>query len=205
MTIINDEVEELRQLCPNFYTSSDAAFSDKAAPWSIWADRNPQYVIEPRDIGAMQAVVEYLYSHTSIDFCIRNTGTGGSSATDLVLSLHGFKGFEFFPDDESIICGAGLSWGELDKLVEENTDGEYGCVGARCTWVGVTGGPLVGGLSWLSHEYGMISDPQNWLDAEVVTGDGKCVWAMKEDPDLMWALRGGGGNFGGGLERYSIC
>ncbi|KAF2169421.1 hypothetical protein M409DRAFT_65090 [Zasmidium cellare ATCC 36951] len=195
MSITNDEIEELRQLCPNLYSRNDAVFPDKAAPWSIWADRNPQFANEPQDIETMQAVVKYLYSHKSIDFCVRNTGTGGASATDIVLSMHGFKELEFFPEDETVVAGAGLSWGELDQLMDQKTDG-YGCVGARCTWVGVTGGPLVGGLSWLSHEYGLISDPQNWLDAEVVTGDGNCRWAVKEDPDLMWALRGGGGNFG---------
>lgn len=45
--------------------------------------------------------------------------------------------------------------------------------------------------------FGMISDPQNLLDAQVVLRDGRVVWAAKEEPDLMWALRGDGGNFGG--------
>lgn len=197
MTITNEQIEELGQICSNIYSRNDASFSDKTAPWSVWADRSPQFAIEPQDIKTMQAVVKFLHSHQSIDFCVRNTGTGGSSATDVVLSMHGFKELQFNSADETVLAGAGLSWGELDKLIEEKANGEYGCVGARCTWVGVAGGPLVGGLSWLSHEYGMISDPQNWLDAEVVTGDGGCVWAMKEDPELMWALRGGGGNFGG--------
>lgn len=216
MTITNDEINELRQICPNLYSRKDEAFAEKAAPWSIWADRKPQLAIEPQDIETMQAVVKYLYSHNSIDFCIRNTGTGGSSATDIVLSMHGFKELNFNSEDESVLVGAGLSWGELDRLMDEKTDG-YGCVGARCTWVGVllhreslissgrlthiqvgvTGGTMVGGLSWLSHEHGLTSDPHNWLDAEVVTGDGKCRWAAKEDPDLLWAMRGGGGNFGG--------
>jgi hypothetical protein len=43
---------------------------------------------------------------------------------------------------------------------------------------------------------GMISDPQNLLDMQIVLHDGSVLWAS-EEPDLMWALRGGGGNFGG--------
>lgn len=48
----------------------------------------------------------------------------------------------------------------------------------------------------MDSEYGMISDPQNLLDMQVVLRDGKVIWAS-EQPDLIWALRGGGGNFGG--------
>jgi hypothetical protein len=73
----------------------------------------------------------------------------------------------------------------------------WALVGARCGWVGAAGGALVGGYSWLSHEFGLISDPQNLLDAQVVLNDGRVVWASEEDDGaLLWALRGGGGNFG---------
>ena len=64
----------------------------------------------------------------------------------------------------------------------------------------MTGSALVGGLSWLSHEFGMISDPQNLLDMQIVLADGRVLWAS-EEPELMWALRGGGGNFGGKSNR----
>jgi predicted alternative tryptophan synthase beta-subunit len=56
---------------------------------------------------------------------------------------------------------------------------------------------LSGTLGLTCVAVGMISDPQNLLDAQVVLKDGRAIWAAKEDPDLMWALRGGGGNFGG--------
>lgn len=135
MTITNDEINALRQICPHLYSRNDEAFAQKAAPWSVWADRKPQFAVEPQDIETMQAVVKYLYAHNSIDFCIRNTGTGGSSATDIVLSMHGFKELDFDTNDESVVVGAGLSWGELDRLMDEKTNGGYGCVGARCTWV----------------------------------------------------------------------
>lgn len=54
---------------------------------------------------------------------------------------------------------------------------------------------MQGGIGWMSSEYGLASDPQNMLDAEVVKMDGQVLWAS-EEPDLLWALRGGGGNFG---------
>lgn len=74
------------------------------------------------------------------------------SAQDVILSMHGFKSFYFNGKDE-VVIGAGLDWGEVDKLMEEQAKG-FAVVGARCPWVGVTGSTLVGGLSWLSHEYG---------------------------------------------------
>lgn len=67
---------------------------------------------------------------------------------------------------------------------------------ARTPSIGVGGTILNGGLSWMSTEYGCISDPVNFIDAEVVKYDGSVVMASKE-PDLLWALRGSGGGFGG--------
>lgn len=69
-------------------------------------------------------------------------------------------------------------------------------VGARCTYVGVGGSILSGGISWLSSEKGLAADPHNMLDAKVVMTDGRILWASTE-PELLWALRGGGGSFGG--------
>lgn len=58
-------------------------------------------------------------------------------------------------------------------------------------------------ISWLSHEFGLGTDPQNLLDAHVVLPDGRSLWASTE-PDLLWALRGGGGNFGGQAILYPL-
>lgn len=67
---------------------------------------------------------------------------------------------------------------------------------ARTPAIGVAGAILNGGLSWMSTEYGCISDPINFLDAEVVKYDGSVVMASQE-PELLWALRGSGGGYGG--------
>jgi FAD/FMN-containing dehydrogenase len=65
----------------------------------------------------------------------------------------------------------------------------------RCATVGVTGYTLGGGTGWLSRKFGFAAD--SVMRAEVVTADGRLVNASAdENPDLFWALRGGGGNFG---------
>ena len=77
-------------------------------------------------------------------------------------------------------------------------------VACRTPCIGIGGSILCGGFSWLSGEYGLTSDPQNMLDAQVVKLDGQVVWASTE-PDLLWALRGAGGSFGGVYESYDPC
>jgi FAD/FMN-containing dehydrogenase len=190
------QLDHLRSLLPEseVIERDGLGYSDQAAPWSVWADQRPPLVLQPTNLESMSKVVKYLYD-SDLDFAVRNTGTGSVSAKDVILSTHGFKDFKFDKASQTVTLGSGYSWGEVDLLIEKDAPG-YQLVGARCSWVGVTGSSLVGGLSWLSHEYGMISDPQNLLDMQIVLGDGKILWAS-EEPELMWALRGGGGNFGG--------
>ncbi|KAK0367310.1 hypothetical protein LTR91_007437 [Friedmanniomyces endolithicus] len=190
---------QLRDLRSRFSTSQvfeqgQPEYHKQSEPWSKHAELNPKLVIQPTTLDGMQKAVHFLYD-SDLDFAIRSTGTGSVSARDVILSTHGFKSFSFDKTVETVTVGAGLDWGEVDALMEDGAPG-YAVVGARCPWVGVAGSSLVGGLSWLSHEFGMISDPQNLLDAQVVLRDGNVVWAAKEEPDLMFALRGGGGNFG---------
>ena len=66
---------------------------------------------------------------------------------------------------------------------------------ARTPSIGVGGTLLSGGFTWLSTEYGCISDPINFVEAEVVKYDGSVIMASQE-PELLWALRGAGGGFG---------
>ena len=194
------ELDHLRSLLPasEVIERDGPGYSDQAAPWSVWADQRPPIVLQPKNLDSMSKVVKYLYD-SDLDFAVRNTGTGSVSAKDVILSTHGFKDFKFDKASETVTLGSGYAWGEVDLLMEKHCPG-YQLVGARCSWVGVTGSSLVGGLSWLSHEYGMISDPQNLLDMQIVLGDGRVLWAS-EEPELMWALRGGGGNFGGKSDR----
>lgn len=191
------QLDSLRNLLPKDEVIEQNApgYRAQSAPWSVWADQHPKLVLQPTTLESMSKVVKALYN-SDLDFAIRNTGTGSVSAKDVILSTHGFKHYTFDKESETVTIGSGLDWGEVDLLMEQYAPG-YQVVGARCSWVGVTGSSLVGGLSWLSHEFGMISDPQNLLDMQVILRDGRVVWASEEDAELMWALRGGGGNFGG--------
>ena len=69
-------------------------------------------------------------------------------------------------------------------------------VACRTPCIGIGGSILCGGFSWLSAEFGLTSDPNNLLDAEIVLLDGRVIWASTEDR-LLWALRGAGASFGG--------
>jgi FAD/FMN-containing dehydrogenase len=184
--------------------------------WSGQKNRHPQLVLKPRSLPALQKIIKYL-CESDLDFAVRSGGAGSSSASDIVLNISAFNGFRFDKNTEVATVGAGQIWGDIDRKIEESAPGYAGplltprnCyslisnkggsgVGVRVPFVGV-GGSLSFCVSWISNSFGMGSDPHNLLDARIVLPDGRELWAS-EDPDLLWALRGGGGNFGGLLLR----
>jgi FAD/FMN-containing dehydrogenase len=195
---MSSSIERLREQLDQseVHLPCTAGYLAQSLPWSQHADAKPKLVITPSTLPSLQACVKLLYADESLDFAVRNTGTGSASARDVILSMHGFKSFSFDAVNEIVSIGAGLDWTEIEVKMARAAPG-WALVGARCGWVGAAGGALVGGYSWLSHEFGLISDPQNLLDAQVVLKDGRVVWASEEDDGaLLWALRGGGGNFG---------
>lgn len=172
---------------------SSPEYEDQSRTWAVQANKSPTIVAVPESLESLQRIISFLNT-TNLDIGIRCTGIGNASAKDVLVSLVKFKSFSFDAQQETITFGAGHNWGEIDQKVEEQAPG-YASVSARCTYVGVGGSILHGGQSWLSSEYGLACDPQNLLDAQVVKMDGSVVWASTE-PDLLWALRGGGGSFG---------
>jgi FAD/FMN-containing dehydrogenase len=96
------------------------------------------------------------------------------------------------PEQRVAWCGGGANWGELDR---ETQAFGLAVTGGRLSDTGVGGLTLGGGSGWLERKYGFTVD--SLLSAEVVTADGRLVVASAErNPDLFWALKGGGGNFG---------
>ncbi|OAP61534.1 hypothetical protein AYL99_03737 [Fonsecaea erecta] len=167
-------------------------YIDESKTWAAQRNLHPKVLIRPRSVERLSQVLAYL-NNSERDFAVRSGGVGSSSTKDVLISLATFDGFQFDPSTETITIGAGQTWGEVDQKLEKEGGG-YAALSARCTFVGVGGSLITGGISWASSEFGLASDPQNLLDAEVVTADGRVFWASTE-PKLLWALRGGGGGF----------
>lgn len=119
--------------------------------------------------------------------------TGASVVDDgLVIDMRGMKEVTVDSEARTARAEAGLNWGELDAATQAHG---LAVTGGRVPDTGIAGLALGSGSGWLERKLGFTCD--NLLAAEVVTADGRVVTASADEhPDLFWALRGGGGNFG---------
>ena len=110
----------------------------------------------------------------------------------LLLDLGPMKAIDVDPEARLARVQPGVVWGELDRATQAHG---LATTGGRMTTTGVAGFTLGSGSGWLERLYGSACD--NLLAAEVVTASGAVVTVSEsEHPDLLWGLRGGGGNFG---------
>ncbi|MCH8991065.1 MAG: FAD-dependent oxidoreductase [Acidobacteria bacterium] len=110
----------------------------------------------------------------------------------LMIDLSTMKGIHVDPAGRTVRAQPGLNWGEFNRAT-----GLHGLAvtGGQISTTGIAGLTLGGGFGWVMSSYGMAVD--NVLSVEIVTADGEVQRASKdENPDLFWAVRGGGGNFG---------
>jgi FAD/FMN-containing dehydrogenase len=118
---------------------------------------------------------------------------GAANIDDGILfALSAFKDITVSPDNKTVEAGPGLTWYELYSALEP-----YGLVvvGGRLKTIGIAGLTIGGGISYFTSKYGFAMD--NVVAYEVVLADGSVVNATAtSQPDLFWALKGGGNNFG---------
>jgi FAD/FMN-containing dehydrogenase len=158
-------------------------------------DRRPAVIIRPADAGDVARVVT-LARDTGLPLSIRNGGHSGAghSVNDggIVLDLAALRGLEIDPEGRTAWAQAGLTAGDYTTAAgKHGLATGFGDTGT----VGIAGITLGGGVGFLSRKYGLTID--QLLAAELVTADGELLRVDAEShPDLFWAIRGGGGNFG---------
>ncbi|MBX3438267.1 MAG: FAD-binding oxidoreductase [Planctomycetaceae bacterium] len=159
------------------------------------AEATPALIARPVDEADVAVALRYASAH-DLPVAVRGGGHGfdGTAMPDgaLVLDMIGFKGIEIDPETRVVRAGAGVLLGELDAAAQA-----HGLVvpsGTNGT-TGIAGLTLGGGIGTLMRRFGATVD--NLISCTMVTLDGNVVTAsVTENPDLFWALRGGGGNFG---------
>jgi FAD/FMN-containing dehydrogenase len=158
-------------------------------------DRRPAVIIRPADAGEVAYVVS-LARDTGLELAVRSGGHSsaghGVSEGGIVLDLSLMKGLEIDPQGRTVWAETGLTAGEVTKAAA--ADGLGVSFGDTAS-VGIGGLTLGGGVGYAVRKHGLTID--NLLAVEIVTADGRLVRAdSAENPDLFWAIRGGGGNFG---------
>jgi FAD/FMN-containing dehydrogenase len=173
----------------------DADYDTARALYNGMIDKRPRLIAQCVDVADVMAAVNYGREQQLL-IAIRGGGHNGpglGSCNDgLVIDLSGMKGVRVDPAARTVRVGPGCSSGDVDHATYPfGLAVPLGIVSST----GVAGLTLGGGTGYLTRKHGLTID--NLIEADVVLADGQFVTASESShPDLFWALRGGGGNFG---------
>jgi FAD/FMN-containing dehydrogenase len=173
----------------------DVDYDDSRRVFNGRIDRRPAVVLQCK--GADDVSVGLAFAREAgLEVAVRGGGhsIAGFSVCDdgLVIDLSPMKQIDVSPRENRARVAAGARWGDLDTATQAHG---LAVPGGVVSTTGVAGLTLGGGFGYLSRKYGLSCD--NLVGADVVTASGKVLRASEqENPDLFWALRGGGGNFG---------
>ncbi|CAN5686877.1 FAD-binding oxidoreductase [soil metagenome] len=173
----------------------DPGYDSARAIWNAMIDRRPAVIARCVSTADVIAAVNFAREH-NLPVSIRGGGhnVSGRAVGDgaLMIDLSPMKGIRVDPDAMTAQAEAGVLWGEYDRETQA-----FGLAtpGGTVATTGIAGLTLGGGQNWLMGKYGFTID--NLLSVDLVTADGKLLHASQhENPDLFWALRGAGHNFG---------
>lgn len=158
-------------------------------------DKRPALIARPRNTSDVAALIAFA-REGDLEISIRGGGHGvaGRAVADdaLMIDLSLMKQVSIDPDARTASAGAGATWGEFNDAAAEHG---LATTGGVVSTTGIAGLTLGGGFGWLMAEHGLAAD--NVESVDLVTADGDVRTAnAKQDPDLFWALRGAGANFG---------
>lgn len=196
MTVSNTLVDRLsRKVKGGVIRPSDSEYDEARKVWNAMIDRRPRLIVQ---CSSSEDVVHSVNFARDQGLVVSVRGGGHSAAGSaicddgLVIDLTAMKEVKVDPEHRSATAGGGVTLREFDLKTQE---AGLATTGGVVSTTGVAGFTLGGGLGILMRKFGLGCD--NLLGAEVVRSDGHVVRANeRENSDLFWALRGGGGNFG---------
>ncbi len=175
--------------------AGDPRWDAARAAWNLAVDQRPAAVALPRSARDVAVVVSFARRN---GMSVTAQGTGHSAAVHgdlrdtLLVKTDQMRTVEIDPGRRVARVGAGVTWSEV---VQAAAPHGLAALAGSSPDVGVVGYTLGGGLSWLGRRHGLAANSVTAIDVVTADGDIRRVDAHL-DPDLFWALRGGGGNFG---------
>ncbi len=187
-------LEDLRRrVVGRLHTPTDGTWDAARTPWVVNIPQHPMAVLEVHDADDVIASVRWAVDH-GFEVTAQPTGHGGLTTLDqtLLLRTRALGGIEIDVQRRTATIGSGVKAGELCAALE----------GTGLTFLcgsnpdpSVTGMTITGGISWFGRAYGLGAD--SIVSIELVDGLGRCRrLSATSDPELFWAVRGGGGDFG---------
>jgi FAD/FMN-containing dehydrogenase len=194
--VAESAVDELaKKLSGELLRAGSRGFDESRAIWNAWIDRKPGLIVRAARTADVAAAIRFANDH-GVLLSVRAGGHNhvGFAVCDggVMIDLTRMRSTRLEAETRRAVIGPGLTFADLDALTHQ---AGLATTGAIVSMVGVPGYTLGGGVGWLHRKAGAGCD--NLISAEVVTATGDVVRTdEKENPELLWALRGGGGNFG---------
>lgn len=183
------------QNIPNVLRENEPGFGESSSLWNTRFGRQPDLVVKCEDEGEVAKAVDFA-KEKGHSLSIMGGGHSYAAHTvadgGLLIDISAMKSVTIDPDRKVAVVRGPITCGELDRAAQD-----HGLATPLPTVssVGVIGAALGGGSGYLSRRFGLTLD--NVISARVATADGRLLTASSEEnPDLFWAIRGGGGNFG---------
>src|SRR5438093_1711240 len=189
-------LDELRtQVRGDVIATDDEAYEEARHVYNAMIDRRPAMIVRAANVGDVIAAVN-LARENGLDLAVRGGGHSvpgfGTCDGGVVIDLSRMRGIRVDPASATARAEGGATWGDFNAATYP-----FGLAttGGIISTTGVAGLTLGGGIGYLARGFGLSLD--NLVAADVVTADGRFLFASEnEHEDLFWAIRGGGGNFG---------